>query len=110
MKSIAIFSFIINEVTQVMKRHAMIIAICMKYTILNICNFLNCVLLFVHNIHCELKASVGNAEIIVKCKKHKEYSDTMSFVQLVQEIVDYNHSIFMRVIIRDLDASEGLIH
>ena len=100
------------KVTQEMKRHAVIVAICAKHTDLEISNFLNCARSFVHKVRRELEASAGDVETVAKRKRHEERSDTTrntQFVQQVQEIVDENPSKSMRAIARDFNVSEGLI-
>ncbi|XP_025161066.1 uncharacterized protein LOC112589993 [Harpegnathos saltator] len=100
------------KITQEMKRHAVIIAICAKHTDLEISNFLNCARSFVHKVRRELEASAGDVETVAKRKKHEERSDTTrntQFVQQVQEIVDESSSKSMRAIARDLNVSESLI-
>jgi len=100
------------KVTQEMKRHAVIVAICAKHTDLEISNFLNCARSFVHKVRRELGASAGDVETVAKRKRHEERSDTTrntQFVQQVQEVVDESPSKSMRAIARDLNVSEGLI-
>ncbi|XP_025161974.1 uncharacterized protein LOC112590242 [Harpegnathos saltator] len=100
------------KITQEMKRHAVIIAICAKHTDLEISNFLNCARSFVHKVRRELEASASDVETVAKRKKHEERSDTTKntqFVQQVQEIVDESPSKSMRAIARDLNVSESLI-
>ena len=100
------------KVTQEMKRHVVIIAICAKHTDLEISNFLNCARSFVHKVRRELEASASDVETIAKLKRHEECSDitrNTQFVQQVQKIVHESPSKSMGAIARDLNVSEGLI-
>ncbi|KAM0736931.1 hypothetical protein ACS0PU_000024 [Formica fusca] len=100
------------NLTQEMKRHAVIVAIYAKHTDLEISNFLNCARSFVHKVRRELEASDGDTQSVAKRKKHEERSDTIrttQFIQQIQAIVDENPSKSIRALARDLKVSEGLV-
>ena len=66
-----------------MKRHAAIITICAKHTDLETSNFLNCTWPLVHKVCHELEVSDGDTLPVAKCKKHKEFSNTIRTIQLI---------------------------
>ena len=95
-----------------MKRHAVIVAIHVKHSDLEISQFFNVTRSFVHKVRRELEASDGNVESVAKRRKHKPRSDTVrtpQFVQQVQDIIDEDLSKSIRAISRDLQVSECTI-
>ncbi|XP_014784953.1 tRNA (guanine-N(7)-)-methyltransferase isoform X1 [Octopus bimaculoides] len=98
--------------TQEMKRHAVIVAICAERSDLEIANFLNVARSFVHKVRTELEASGGNVSIVSKRKKHSKRSDairTPQFIQRVQHIVSDNPEKSLRAVAKELEVSEWTV-
>lgn len=101
-----------NNLSQEMKKHAVIVAIYANHSDLEISQFLKVARSFVHKVRRELEAPDDDVENVAKRKKHERRSDsvrTPQFVQQVQVIIDGNLSKSIRIIARDLHVSECTI-
>ena len=75
-----------NKLTQEMKRHAVIVAIYVKHSVLEIWKLFNVSRLFFHKVSRELETSNGNGESVAKRRKQKPRSDTVRTPQFVQQV------------------------
>ena len=100
------------NITQEMKRHAVIVAIMAEHSDLQIAQFLKVARSFVFKVLKELKDKNGQISPVAKRKKHQQRSDsirTPEFVQRVQNIIDESPQKSMRSIAKDLNVSEATI-
>lgn len=101
-----------SQLTQEMKRHAVIVALHAQHSDVEIARFLKVARSFVHKVRKELEASAGQVSPVAKRKKHSQRSDrvrTPQFVQQVQDMIDAHPETSIRGIARDLQVSEGTI-
>lgn len=100
------------ELTQEMKRHAVIVASAAGHSDFEISNFLNVARSFVNKIRKECLASDRNVSSISKRKTHSSRSDivrNINFVQKVQDVIHESPGTSMRNIAKRLSVSESTV-
>lgn len=101
-----------SNLTQEMKRHAVLVALAANHGDSEIADFLNVARSFVFRIRKQLLVSGGNVSSAAKRKKYSPRSDIVrkvEFVQQVQGIINENPSKSMRAIANQLLVSESTI-
>ena len=101
-----------TQLTQEMKRHAVIVALKAEHSDLEISRFLKVARSFVYKVRKELEAKNGNVSPVSKCKKHSKRSDitrTLEFIQQVQQTIDDNPRKSMTSLAKEFHVSEGTI-
>ena len=100
------------QLTQEMKRRAVIVAIKAEHSDLETSRFLKVARSFVYKVRKELETEDGNVSPVSKRKKYFKRSDiirTPEFIQQVQQAIDDNSIKSMRSIAKELHVSEGTI-
>lgn len=101
-----------NQITQKMKRHAVLVALKAGHSDLEIARFLKVARSFVHKVRQELQSNNGTVSKIAKRKENSKRCDMMrtdDFVEKIKQAVDANPRNSMRSHAKHFKVSEGTI-
>lgn len=101
-----------SNLTQEMKRHAVVIALAANRSDSEIASFLKVTRSFVLKVRNELEASGEDASPVPKQKKHSKQSDnirTAELVQQVQDIINQDPKKSSKAIAKQLKVTESTV-
>jgi DDE superfamily endonuclease len=101
-----------SNITQQMKRHAVLVALSANHNDSEIATFLNVSRSFVCKIRNKVIVSDGDVQIVAERKKHSQRFDTIrkdDFVRKVDDIITVNRSKSIRAIAREINVSESTV-
>lgn len=101
-----------SNITQEMKRHAVIVSIAAGHTNSEIAAFLNVARSFVYKVRRELVDARGNVASTSQRKQHSRRSDsirTSEFINAIQSAIDESPGKSMRALAKDFQVDEATI-